>query len=189
MTPPTAPITFETLTGFDNKRLEPFMTTCPAPTIDELLGFDFQGWNIAATTVLLGTRKFFKGFFGRKGQPTAWGYNMPAVQNKKEEPWAYKLEQGQPKHYFFYKVLPGHALKDAVLPKTLVVDYRLWPEYFVLNPVKYTVDYLVRPDPLNHDLLLGKSYSQLLGLKIFLGFFILKRFKASGYSGPPGMTL
>jgi hypothetical protein len=51
------------------------------------------------------------------------------------------------------------------------------------------VDYLVRPDPANHDLILGKSYSQLLGLKIFLGFFILQRFKPSGYAGPPGMDL
>jgi hypothetical protein len=189
MTATTTPITFEALTTYDNKRLEPFMTSGPSPAIDDLLGFDFQGWNIASTTTILGTRKFFKGFFGTAGQPTGWGYNMPAVQNAREAPWSPKLKDGQPTRYFFYKVLPGTAVRDAVFPKTLVVDYRGWPKYFVLNPVKYTVDYLVRPDPANRDLLVGKSYSQVLGLKIFLGFFILKRYGRSGYAGPAGMNL
>jgi hypothetical protein len=181
-------MTFAELTGYDNKRLEPFMKGHPAPAIADVLGFDFRGWNIAAATDVTGTRKFFKGFFGAVGKPQAWGYNMPAVQDGKDKPWRVKTKQGQPVRYFFYGVLPGSALKDAVYPATLVVDYRKWPDYFVLNPAGYVVDYLVYPDPANRDVIVGKSYAQMLGLRIFLGFFILERFGPSGYAGPAGFA-
>lgn len=181
-------MTFAELTTYDNKRLEPFMKGYPAPSIADVLGFDFRGWNIAGVTDIMGTRKFFKGFFGTAGKPRAWGYNMPAVQDGKDKPWRPKTKNGQPTRYFFYGVLAGADLKDAVHRDTLVVDYRKWPKYFPLDPVRFVVDYLVYPDPANRDLILGKSYNQILGLRIFLGFFILERFQPSGYSGPPGFT-
>jgi hypothetical protein len=158
----------------------------PAPSIDDVLGFDFRGWNIAASTDVLGTRKFFKGFYGAAGKTHAWGYNMPAVQDGKDKPWRPKMKDGKPIRYFFFGVLSGSALEDAVYPATLVVDYRKWPKYSVLNPARYTVDYLVYPDPANRDLIVGKAYGQPLALKIFLGFFILERFQPSGYAGPSG---
>ena len=182
-------MTFDELTAYDNRRLEPFLTGFPAPEISDLLGFEFRGWNIQSATKVMGTRKFFKGFFGVATRPHAWGYNMPAVQDGKDHPWRAKTKDGRPIRCFFFKIVPGTAISDSLHPKTLVVDYRQWPEYFLLNPVKYTVDYLVYPDPQNHNLIVGKSYSQVLGTRIFLGFFILERFQPSGYSGPPGFAL
>jgi hypothetical protein len=182
-------MTFDELTRYDNRRLDVFMSQQPAPQIRDLLGFAFRGWNIQSTTAILGTRKFFKGFFGDATKPHAWGYNMPAVQDGRERPWRAKTKDGQPIRYYFFKVVAGSALKDSVHPHTLVVDYRPWRAYSALNPVKYTVDYLVYPDPHNHDLLVGKSYSQVLGMRLFLGFFILERFGPSGFTGPPGFAL
>jgi hypothetical protein len=181
-------MTFEQLTVLKNDELERFMSGHPAPALAGMVGFDYRGWNIQAATAILGTRKFFKGFFGTQGQSHAWGYNMPAVQNAKHEHWYPKKTNGQVKRYYFYKVVDGSTLSDSVYPHTLVIDYRLWPGYSPLSPVKYTVDYLVLPDPQNDALIVGKSYSQLLGTKIFLGFFIIERWHPSGYSGPPGFS-
>jgi hypothetical protein len=82
-------------------------------------------------------------------------------------------------------VLPGPNLADAIYPRTLAVDYRQWPGYGFFDLIKFTVDYLVYPDPANHDLLLGKSYAQLgTAVRPFLGFFILARLRPSNYTGP-----
>lgn len=181
-------MTFDDLTRLDNRALEPLMATGTVPTVSDVTGFEFRGWNNQASTEILGTRKFFKGFYAAAdaGVGKAWGYNMPAVQNGRDQPWQDKTKQGQPVRYYYFKVLPGSALSDAIYPKSLVVDYRQFPKYSIFNPIRYTVDYLVFPHPANRDLILGKSYSQLGFIKPFLGFFILERFRASGLGGGAG---
>lgn len=178
-------MTFEELTRRDNRALEPLMASGAVPTIPDITGFEFRGWNIQASTDILGTRKFFKGFYAAPsaGAGKAWGYNMPAEQNGLATPWQHKMKNGEPIRYYFFKVLPGPALSDAIYPPTLVVDYRQWPQYSIFNPVRYTVDYLAYPDPANHDLVLGKSYAQLGFIRPFLGFFILERFRPTTYAG------
>jgi hypothetical protein len=180
------PLTFDELTKYDNRRLEPLMASGTIPAVPDLVGYEFRGWNIQALTEVLGTRKFIKGFYADDpAAPTAWGYNMPVQQNGKSKPWLPKLKDGQPIRYYFYKLLPGPTLKDAIYPRTLAIDYRQWPGYAHLNPVRYTVDYLVYPDPANPDLVLGKSYAQLgKAIRPFLGFFILARLRPSDYAGP-----
>jgi hypothetical protein len=178
------PLTFEDLTRYDNRRLEPLLRSGAVPAASDLVGYEFRGWNIQGLTDILGTRKFIKGFYGDPALPTAWGYNMPVQQNGRGKPWLPKLKHNEPIRYYFYGVLPGPSLRDAIYPRTLVVDYRKWPEYSDLNPIKYTVDYLVFPDPANRDLLVGKSYAQIGKIRPFLGFFILARLRPSGYAGP-----
>ena len=180
------PLTFDDLTTYDNRRLEPLMASGAIPSTSELVGYEFRGWNIQPLTDVLGTRKFIKGFYGGTGGPTSWGYNMPVEQNGRDKPWLPKLKNNEPIRYYFFKVLPGPDLADAIYPRTLAIDYRQWPGYSVFDPVRYTVDYLVYPDPANHDLLLGKSYGQLSKfIRPFLGFFILARLRPSAYTGPP----
>jgi hypothetical protein len=179
------PLTFDDLTKYDNRRLEPLMASGAAPAVSDVVGYEFRGWNIQGLTEVLGTRKFIKGFYTDDPVgPTAWGYNMPVQQNGREKPWVRKQKNGQPVRYYFYRLLPGPLLKDAIHPRSLVVDYRQWPDYFPLNPVRYTVDYLVFPDAANRDLIVGKSYAQLGSIRPFLGFFILARLGPSGYAGP-----
>ena len=180
------PLTFEELTTYDNPRLEPLMASGSLPSASEVVGYEFRGWNIQALTDVIGTRKFIKGFYaGNAPPPTAWGYNMPVEQNGRDQPWLHKLKNNEPIRYYFFKVLPGPDLADAIYQRTLAIDYRQWPKYSFFDPVRFTVDYLVYPDPANHDLLLGKSYAQLGTLvRPFLGFFILARLRPSNYPRP-----
>ena len=177
-------LTLEQLSGFNNDALEKVLKAGTPPTIADLTGYEFRGWNQNSGTDIIGTRKFIKGFYGAKPDGTGWGYNMPVEQTGLNQPWKPKQEQGKDIRYAFFKVLPGATMKDSVYRAMLVVDYRQWPDYFFLSPIKYTVDYLAFVEAGNTDLILGKSYSQLLGLKLFLGYFILERLRQSGYEGP-----
>ena len=58
------PLTFDDLTTYDNRRLEPLMASGAIPSAPELVGDEFRGWNIQPLTDVLGTRKFIKGFYG-----------------------------------------------------------------------------------------------------------------------------
>lgn len=180
------PLTFDELTKYDNRRLDPLMVSGGVPALTDVLGYEFRGWNIQGLTEVLGTRKFIKGFYTEDpAAPTAWGYNMPVEQNGRDKPWVSKQKNGQPVRYYFFGLLPGPKLKDAIYSRLLVVDYRKWAEYSPFNPVRYTVDYLVFPEPANRDLLVGKSYAQLThGIRPLLGFFIMERLRPSGYDGP-----
>ncbi len=180
------PLTFEELTSYDNRRLEPLMASGAVPTASEIVAYEFRGWNIAALSDVIGARKFIKGFYaGDAVPPMAWGYNRPVEQNGRDQPWLHKIKNNEPVRYYFFKVLPGLNLADAIYPRTLAIDYRQWPGYSFFDVVKFTVDYLVYPDPANHDLLLGKSYAQLgTVVRPFLGFFILARLRPSNYTGP-----
>jgi hypothetical protein len=180
------PLTFDELTKYDNRRLDPLMVSGTVPTLADVVGYEFRGWNIQGLTEVLGTRKFIKGFYtDDPAAPTAWGYNMPVEQNGREKPWVPKRKNGEPIRYYFFRLLPGPKVKDAIYSRTLVVDYRQWPGYSPFNPVRYTVDYLVYPDPANRDLIVGKSYAQLgSSIRPLLGFFILFRIGPSNYSGP-----
>lgn len=176
--------TFEQLAGLNDGELERLLRAGVPPTAAELSGYEFRGWNQNSGTEIIGTRKFIKGFYGAKPNGNAWGYNMPVKQNGLHQEWKPKQKNGKDIRYAFFKVLPGSKVKDAVYPGMLVVDYRQWPDYFALSPIKYTVDYLSFVDPGNTDLMIGKSYSQFLGMKMFLGYFLVERFRASGYEGP-----
>lgn len=151
------------------------------PALADVLGFEFRGWNINPTTTLTGTRKFKKGFFGEAGLDHGWGYNMPVKQNERTEPWIPERDGDRLRRYYFFGVVPSAKAKDSKIRNSLVVDYRLWKEYFPLNPVRYTVDYLVYPDPANRDLIVGKSYAEIGFLRPFLGYFILERENESEY--------
>jgi hypothetical protein len=181
------PHTFEGLIEAGNDRLGQLMLTGATPTIDEVIGYEYRGYNAQVLTTILGTRKFKKGFFGRAGEGRAWGYNMPVEQNGKDAPWRAVPDEENPRRYYFFGVLPAGAPSyDKRYPHALIIDYSLWSDYSPLNPVKNTVDYLVHPDPRNRDLILGKSDFVNGPVRFFLGFFILERHNKSNYAPPPG---
>ena len=171
--------TFESLARASKSELDRLMDASPAPLLDDLLGFEYRGWNLNATTRVFGTRKFKKGFFGSPQEGEAWGYNVAVKQNDFAEPWLGDPNDEDPKRHYFFKVFPGH--RKSRYPNSIVVDYRASGEYFAANPVGYTVDYLVCPEPANADLILGKSYLEMGFLKPFLGYFVLEKHNASGY--------
>lgn len=174
------PHTFASLAALGKAELDRIMDAGTAPAIADVLGWEFRGWNVNAMTKLFGTRKFKKGFFGNPAFAHAWGYNVPVQQNKFDEPWIAKPSDADPNRYFFYGVVTAADADQPKYRNSLVVDYRKW-DYFVLNPVGYTVDYLVYPEPGNTDLILGKSYGETPLIKPFLGYFILERHNRSNY--------
>lgn len=173
--------TFESLTVASKTDLDRLMRIGLPPGIADVVGYEFRGWNLQPTTKLLGTRKFKKGFYGNPADGHAWGYNVPVQQNAKHEPWISMPSEENPKRYFFFKIFPSAVADKPKYSNSLVVDYRKWPEYSTLSPVRYTVDYLVYPTSDSRDLILGKSYWELGSLRPFLGYFVLERHNPSNY--------
>ncbi|HSL68846.1 MAG TPA: GMC family oxidoreductase N-terminal domain-containing protein, partial [Longimicrobiales bacterium] len=171
--------TFESLARSKKDSLDKLMKTGRPPALEDVLGYEFAGWNLNASTKILGTRKFKKGFFGGPGLDHIFGYNVPVKQNGITEPWIAEPSDEDPKRYYFFKVYP--ARQSARYPNSLIVDYQASKEYFALNPVGYTVDYLVYVNPDDDDLILGKSYLEVGFLKPYLGYFVLKRNNPSNY--------
>ena len=121
---PRSAHTFNALTTLDNKELDRIMNEGRAPEIEDVLGYEFRGWNLNEATRLLGTRKFKKGFFGDPARGYAWGYNVPVKQNAKDEPWICEPGDDDPKRYFFFKVFPASAADDPLYEqaKELVIQ-------------------------------------------------------------------
>jgi hypothetical protein len=172
----SAHYTFEALTKCDNVRLGQLLKEGANPELKDLVGYDFRGFNMQNLTTLIGTRKFKKGFFGDPDEGHIWGYNIRVVQNNLSDPWIALPNEDNPKRLAFFKVFPPEPTgRDADYPNALVVDYSKWEDYFVLNPTKYILDYLVFQDPGNNDLLLGISYFALGNMRTFAGYFVLER--------------
>jgi hypothetical protein len=180
--PPQTPHawTFASLAKASNPELESLMSSKAVPSAESLAGSEFRGWNVAELASVLGIRKFIKGFFRCSDSPDFAGYNMPVKQNEFEGPWEPALENGEPVRHFYFGLVPGSRVSDAIYPATLVVDYRLWKGTPATPPgITNTVDYLVLPDPSNPNLVLGKSYLQFSEVKPFLGFFLIERLQQS----------
>ena len=177
-------LTFGELVGFTNDRLESLMKQGGTPALADVAGYEFRGFNLQPLTKLIGSRKFKKGFYGSPEEGHLWGYNIRVVQNKLDEPWMALPSDANPKRILFFKVFPAaQAGRDADYAHSLVVDYSQWQGYFVLNPGRYILDYLVFPDSENRDLLLGKSYFAVGGSRAFAGYFILERHNKSDFTG------
>jgi hypothetical protein len=147
MSPANGDYTFDALCRLDNKALDKVMDIGVPPVMEELIGWEFKGWNINPATNITRTRKFKKGFFGQQGEDHAWGYNVAVKQSDFAGPWVADPSDAAPRRYYFFGVVPVAKANKPKVKNSLVIDYRLWDEYFKLNPVGYTVDYLIHPDP------------------------------------------
>jgi choline dehydrogenase-like flavoprotein len=173
---------FETLVQQDNTVLDQLLQTGAPITAVEVAGHEYRGWNMNAATTIIGTRKFKKGFFRDPGTGGFWGYNIRVKQGSISEPWEALPSENDPKRFYFFGV--SDPTPGGLYPNALVVDYRRWPDNWVIDPVRYTVDYLVAPNPGNKNLLLGKSYGETPLGRTFLGYFALERHNPTDYQGP-----
>jgi hypothetical protein len=177
-----AKYTFEELTELSNKRLGELMRTGSTPKIEEVVGYEFRGYNVPWATKLMGTKKYKKGFYAQPGVSAyAWGYNVPVVQNRKTEPWLAVPNEANPRRYFFFKVFPaGTPGYDKKMAHALIIDYSKW-RYFFLNPIQRTLDYLVFPYPENRNLMVGRSDFFAGRIHFPMGYLILERHNKSNY--------
>jgi hypothetical protein len=157
------------------------------PRREDLIGWHFAGANTLVLSRLVGIRKFIKGFYDgplrSPGGPTPYchGYNITPRQNADAAEHVYAAPGGVPKrHGFFrvYPVIPG--ARDDRYPNALLIDYTLGGNGLARPPL---VDYLVQPYEDDPDLLLGKAYVALSGIRFFLSFFVLKRLEQHAFRG------
>ncbi len=141
------------------------------PDVQELLGWEYRGYNQPFITQVLGFRKFKKGFYERDG--ACWGYNVPVVQNGLEGAWKCRPSDDAPKRFGFYSVRslePGStAGKES---GCLLLDYSDGSNGFFEG--SFLRDYVRRVDG-DDDLLLGKAYSSVARAQLFPTFFIIER--------------
>ena len=170
--------TYETLAAADRKQLEEVMLTCPAPDLDELEGHIYCGWNHEWIGRISG-EKFKKGFRRREGRP--FGYNEIVRQDDKgfRGQWEVKLRDGRPIQLGYFRV---SQVADEP-PEPLYKPYRHAGHFnydVPINtwrnlPFRVIRDFVVLPNPGDHDLMLCKAYLQF-GFRwanVFYCYFLL----------------
>ncbi len=177
----------EILQDMSNGQREAIMRTGVAPRFEDLAGWEFGGGNAVPLFRLLGIRKFVKGFY--EGPPRApqgpepfiQGYNVDVAGNADDEPHLMKPSPESPKRYGFYRVhRVVEGARDDKYPNALLLDYGLGGNGLFGPPLR---DYLVQVYPDDPDLLLGKAYLNILGLRVPSNFFVLKRLHRHSFTG------
>ncbi len=177
----------EILRDMSNGQRETIMRTGVAPRLPDLAGWEFGGGNCPPIFRLIGIRKFVKGFYEgparapRGPEPFLQGYNVDVRNNGDDEPHVMKPSEEKPKRYGFYRVHQVvEGARDDKYPNALLLDYGLGGNGLFGPPLR---DYLVQVYPDDPDLLLGKAYLNLLGLRIPSNFFVLKRLHRHEFAG------
>jgi len=169
--------TFEELQQMSNPELERILRAGKSPALEEMLGWEFKGFNTPAWAKLAGIQRFKKGFFERGTRP--FGYNIPIDQRAPAGEWRCKPSEDAPKRFGFYEVIPA----DSRYPHALLLDYGKGGNG--LRPEALLRDYLVQVDPTDPELLLGKAYLQLGPWRVATNFFVLSRDRRAPEGGTP----
>lgn len=165
------------------RELERTLLGGSAPSLDGLVGWEFRGMNTPAWALLLGIRKFVKGFY-RAPDGGVYGYNCPVVQDRLEQPWRTKPDDTHPRRFGFYSVEHVDATaRDNAYLHAVLLDYSRGPTA-IYDPSRGLRDYLVQVAPDDPDLLLGKAYIALGPGRLAVSFFVLERFRAAPAPAP-----
>lgn len=172
--------------GIGNGQREAIFVQGTAPRLEDLAGYEFAGANALSLTRLIGIRKFVKGFYegparAEGPQPFVQGYNVTVRQNADDAEHILTPSPENPKRHGFYRVhacVPG--ARDSYYPNSLLLDYGLGGNGLFGPPLR---DYIVQVYPDDPDLLLGKAYLALVGLRIPVSFFVLKRIGPHRFKG------
>jgi hypothetical protein len=170
--------TFETLAAADRHQLEQVLREGAAPRFEHLEGYTYRGWNHEPVSRLTG-EKFKKVFRRRDGQ--AFGFNQQVHQDRQGYggEWRLKLKDGRPIEIGYYRVGPtrdeapqGPYRKyehTALLNYDVDLNTGL---HFALRVIR---DFVVLPNPGDHELILGKAYLQFgfPWLSVFYSYFVL----------------
>lgn len=174
------------VTNVGNGVRETLMINGTAPLFSDLAGSEFRGGNALRFTRVLGIRKFAKGFYegparAQGPEPFLQGYNVKVVQNADAAEHILWPSAEKPKRHDFYRVYRVQPeARDNRYPNALLLDYGLGGNGLFGAPLR---DYLVQVYPDDRDLLLGKAYVALAGLRIPVGFFVLQRMRTHDFRG------
>jgi hypothetical protein len=168
--------------------LEAIMERGAAPPFEDLLGFEFDGWNVGLVAGGFGfNRKFRKGFYqgpprDSGPEPFIQGYNIPMHQDGAQKPHRAIPSDEQPRRFGFYRVYAASQNpRFRRYPGALLLDYSLGGNGF--SPPALLRDYLVQVHPGSSELLLGKAYVALGPISFVGGFFVLHKSRRHEFAG------
>ena len=139
------------------------------PVANDLVGREYRGTNMPATSRLLGIRRFIKGFEHAE-DATVTGYNRRVRGGDLSTPWTATTWRGK-QRFGYFTVTPVDPLaRDNRYLNALLLDYGsgLNPPR---DPTAVLRDYLVRTQS---GLLLGHAFLALGHLRIPVGYFVLE---------------
>jgi hypothetical protein len=146
------------------------------PDVPALIGFEYRGFNQPRATALLGIRTFIKVFYlDRSERP--FGCNTPVTQNGLSGEWIARPAAERPRRYAFFAVEPPDPdASDPERRSAALLDYGRGGNP-VYDPSRVLRDYVVRAQPGSDDLLLGKAYVSVAGIRIAHTYFVIERYR------------
>ena len=140
------------------------------PVADDLIGREYRGTNMPATTSrVLGIRRFIKGF-DQTDDGTVIGYNRRVRGDDLATAWTASAWKGKPRFGYFTVTPVDPLARDNRYLNALLLDYGTG-----LNgprdPTAILRDYLVQTES---GLLLGHAFFAIGPLRIPVGFFALE---------------
>ncbi len=154
--------------------LEYFLVNGGTPSIQAISGSYYRGHNFAWIAGPLGIRTFIKDFYTTESGET-YGRSTVLKQNGINPFGELKPTGEHVRRRIRYRVMPVNlATPDNRYPNALLLDYRAGGTGRS-DPASGLRDYLVRLEPGNDDLLLGKAFIALGPLRIATGFFLIER--------------
>ncbi len=170
------------------RTLHQIMREHPAPPMDEIAGWEYDGANTGIGPVLIRSRKFRKGFYRGASRATSdlepfiQGYNINVRQNGIDRPHEAKPSDEAPKRFGFYRVYSADQHpRHRRYPQALLLDYSLGGNGLSLPSLLR--DYLVQVQPGSSDLLLGHAFLQLGPVTLPASFFVLSRARKHEFVG------
>ena len=150
------------------------------PSIEELVGWEFEGLNCSLLPKLGGFEKFVKGFYRRAETPQGEceGFNAVVIQNGSDGEWLGLPSDDAPKRHGFYRVIGYERGGEA---PALLLDYGAHAANPAFDVTRLLRDFLVKLEG-SSDHLLGKAHLAL-GRWLFAGYFLLERRRRTDYSG------
>jgi hypothetical protein len=159
-----------------SRRLREIMGRGEAPDLRAISGWEWRGTNLpAASSGLLGIRRFIKGFEIRDGM--VHGYNVSVVGSDLLSPWTERRQRDGRREWARFSVAPVDATAtDHRYPHAVLLDYGAVeaPEPGLARRLR---DYVMRVSPGSDELLLGHAFMAVGGLGVPVGWFALERLR------------
>jgi hypothetical protein len=154
--------------------LRPLMVRGERPDVAALVGWEYRGTNLPATSSLLGLRRFRKGFTTDEDGRVV-GYNVSVPGADLSTPWTPRPQGDGRREFAWFAVheVDPEAVDNRHL-QALLLDYGAVPEPEpgIAGRLR---DYLVRVEPDSDDLLLGRADLAWGRRRLPVGWFVLER--------------
>jgi hypothetical protein len=149
------------------------------PELAALDGWRFRGLGAGRAARLFGRQKFLMVFQQMDlGYGTVLGgHLLDVVQNDPADDYLPRLQEGREVAHGVFLVQSARTSPEwSEFPRAALLHFgradNAWYE-----PARFRRQYVVQPDPGNHDLYLGKAYVAVGPLRYATGHFVLERFE------------